>query len=47
MSWVLALLLKPLIFLFFLVCIILPLKILAMKFIPEGKLKRILFTRLN
>ena len=47
MSWLLALVLKPLVFLFFFLCIIFPLKFLAMKLLPDGKLKRLLFIRLN
>lgn len=48
MSWsfILAMLLKPLVALLLFGLIVLPIKMLLERVIPEGKIKRILFTRL-
>ena len=45
--WWMAVLLKPLFTLIFMVVLVLPIKIAFQRFLPAGKLKDTLFTRLN
>lgn len=47
MSWALAVLFKPLLTFIFMLVFVLPIKLAFQRFLPEGKLKDILFTRLN
>jgi len=45
--WLLALILKPLVFLLIMAVIVAPLKYLFVKHFPEGRVKRVLLTRTN
>lgn len=46
-SWQLAILLKPFVVLVFFGCIVIPIEMLLSRHMKDGKLKRILFTRIN
>lgn len=45
-SWVIALIIRPLALLVFMVLIVVPIEYLFWKIIPEGRVKRFLFQRL-
>ncbi len=47
MTWWLAILFKPLFSLFFMLCLVLPIKILLLKIIPDGYVKDVLLVKLN
>ncbi len=47
MTWWVVILFKPLFALFFMLCLVLPLKLLFKKIIPEGPIKNVLFTKLG
>lgn len=47
MTWWIAILLKPVFALVFMVCLVLPLKLAFLKWFPEGRAKRLLLVKLN
>ena len=46
-TWVLALIFKPLVFLFFVFFVMLPARFAVQKYMKDGKLKRLLLTRIS
>ena len=46
-NWMIALLLKPLVLLVLFVCVLLPIKLAFQRWMPDGRVKRLLLRRIN